>query len=121
MQNKLFPARIRFHLHIPAWILSAVLISACSFPGVYKINVQQGNIITQEMLDKLKPGMNKRQVHFVLGNPVLTNVFDRDHETYLYTYQLAGGETQQQKIMVYYKDQLFERYEGTVLEEHPAY
>lgn len=120
MQNKLFPARIRFHLLFPACLLCA-LLSACSFPGVYKINVQQGNIVTEEMLGQLKPGMTKRQVHFVLGNPVLTNVFDREAETYLYTYQQAGGETQQQKILVYYKDELFDRYEGTVLEEHPAY
>jgi outer membrane protein assembly factor BamE len=98
-----------------------IFLSACSFPGVYKINVQQGNIVTQEMLDKLKPGMTKRQVHFVLGNPVVTNVFNKDQDTYLYTYQKAGKETVSQNIKIYYADDTYLRHEGTLLEDHPAY
>lgn len=77
--------------------------------------------MTQEMLDQLRPGMTRRQVHFVLGNPVLSNVFDQKTETYLYSYQKAGGETYSQKIVVYYEDELYTRYEGSVLDEQPAY
>src|SRR5690554_4635663 len=50
----------------------ASLMMACSsipvpqFPGVYKIPISQGNIITQEMIDKLEPGMTRRQVIFVM-------------------------------------------------------
>jgi len=105
-------------LTLIAFILS---LCACSFPGVYKINVQQGNIVTQDMLDKLKPGMTKRQVHFALGNPIVNNVFDTSEDVYLYTYQLAGGETQTQKIIVFYTNDLFDRYEGQPLEDQPAY
>lgn len=96
-------------------------IQACSFPGVFKINVQQGNIITQEMLDTLKPGMTQKQVHFVLGKPVLDNVFDSNLENYVYTYQKAGGDIEQQTIKVYYQDAIFIRYEGTLLDDNPAY
>ena len=102
-------------------ISSVFFLAGCSFPGVYKINVQQGNIVTQDMLDKLRPGMTKRQVHFVLGNPVVTNLFNETQESFLYTYQKAGGETVSQNIKVYYPDNVFERYEGDLLEEHPAY
>ena len=108
-------------------ILSATLftstsfIQGCSFPGVYKINVQQGNIITQDMLDTLKPGMTKKQVHFVLGKPVVENVFDANFENYIYTYQKAGGKIEQQSIKVHYENDLFTRYEGTLLENNPAY
>jgi len=101
--------------------LALVLLQACSFPGVFKINVQQGNIITQDMLDTLKPGMSKKQVHFVLGKPVLDNVFNSDLENYAYSYQIAGGEIENQIIKIFYQDNAFLRYEGTLLEDNPAY
>ena len=102
-------------------LLMTLILSACSFPGVFKINVQQGNIITQDMLDQLKPGMTKKQVRFVLGSDLLDNVFNPNIEHYLYTYQKAGGEMQRQLITVYYQDDLFARYEGGLLEDNPAY
>ncbi|MCR6651962.1 MAG: outer membrane protein assembly factor BamE [Cellvibrionaceae bacterium] len=55
-----------------------LLLNACSylkFPGVYRIAVQQGNIIDQKKVDQLKVGMNKRQVQFVMGSPLLTDAF----------------------------------------------
>lgn len=102
-------------------IFTLSLLQACSFPGVFKINVQQGNIITQEMLDTLKPGMTQKQVHFVLGKPVIENLFDTSLENYVYTYQKAGGKVEQQTIKVFYENDLFVRYEGTLLDDNPAY
>jgi outer membrane protein assembly factor BamE len=102
-------------------ILFTLSIAACSFPGVFKINVQQGNIITQDMLDTLKPGMTKKQVHFVLGAPVVDNVFNTELENYVYTYQIAGGEIEKQIIRVYYEKGVYQRYEGSLLEDNPAY
>jgi len=99
----------------------AFFIAGCSFPGVYKINVQQGNIVTQEMIEQLKPGMSKRQVHFVLGEPVVKNLFDSSEENYLYSYQERGDETRTQRITVFYENGTYVRYEGELLEEHPAY
>lgn len=102
-------------------IFSFLILQACSFPGVYKINVQQGNIVTQEMLDQLKPGMTKKQVHFVLGTPTLDNVFNKNIENYVYTYQKAGGETKNQVVKIFYEDDAYVRHEGELLDEHPAY
>lgn len=102
-------------------LTSITLLQACSFPGVYKINIQQGNIITQEMLDTLKPGMTQKQVHFVLGKPIVENVFNPSLENYVYTYQKAGGEILQQTIKIYYENDLFAKYEGELLEDNPAY
>lgn len=73
------------------------------------------------MLDTLKPGMTKKQVHFVLGKPVIENLFDDSLENYVYTYQKAGGKVEQQTIKVFYDNALFARYEGTLLDENPAY
>ena len=98
-----------------------LLLQACSFPGVYKINVQQGNIITQDMLDTLKPGMTKKQVYFVLGKPVIDNVFNPNLENYIYTYQRRGGEIEKQIIKIKYKAGIYQSHEGKLLEANPAY
>jgi outer membrane protein assembly factor BamE len=99
----------------------SLLVAGCSFPGVYKINVQQGNIITQKMLDKLKPGMTPNQVHFVLGTPILKDLFNKNKETYLYTFQNAGGKIQKQNITVYYAQNKMTHFTGSLIKEHSAY
>jgi outer membrane protein assembly factor BamE len=76
-------------IRLPAALLAlTVLISAagCSFslPRVHKVTVQQGNLITQQMVDRLKPGMTRSQVSFVLGDPVMHNPFNADRWDYLY-------------------------------------
>jgi len=62
-------------------------LSACGFvgfPGVYKIDVEQGNIVTQEMADQLKPGMSRRQVRFIMGTPLIEDTFNQDRWDYPY-------------------------------------
>ncbi len=110
MQNKLI-----------SLIFCLCLLQGCSFPGVFKINVQQGNIITQEMLDTLKPGMTRDQVHFVLGTPTVKNLFNSSRENYLYTYQASGGEILRQLIVVHYENGVYTRHEGELLEDNPVY
>ena len=110
------------HMQKRLIILSlAFLMQACSFPGVFKINVQQGNIITQDMLNSLKPSMTKKQVHFILGKPVIDNVFNQNLENYVYSYQKAGGEIDRQIIKIHYNNNIYLRHEGELLEENPAY
>jgi outer membrane protein assembly factor BamE len=68
--------------------LAIATLSACSFvgfPGVYKINVEQGNIVTPEMAAQLKPGMTRRQVRFILGTPLVEDTFNKDRWDYLYS------------------------------------
>ena len=74
--------------------LAIACLSACSFvgfPGVYKIDVEQGNIITQEMADQLQPGMSRRQVRFILGTPLVEDTFDQDR--WDYPYVKRNGQT----------------------------
>ena len=68
--------------------LAITCLSACSavgFPGVYRIDGEQGNIIDQEMADQLEPGMSKRQVRFILGTPLVEDPFNQDRWDYKYT------------------------------------
>lgn len=60
----------------------AGLLSGCF--SVYKVEVQQGNVVTQEMIDKLKPGLTRNQVRYVLGTPLVTDPFHRDRWDYYY-------------------------------------
>lgn len=90
-----------------------LLLSACNnigsmdFPGVYKISIPQGNIITQEMVDQLRPGMTKRQVIFVMGTPLIRDPYHQDRWDYVYNFQPGGGERGQERLSVLFEnDQL---------------
>ncbi|AQT61516.1 hypothetical protein CBP51_12660 [Cellvibrio mixtus] len=94
-------------------------LTACSsfrFPGVYKIGIQQGHIITQEMVDQLKLGMSKRQVRFVLGNTLLPDTFNDDRWDYPYSVRRGSqGEITQYLYTVYFENDKLVKTEGDYL------
>lgn len=101
-----------------ALLLAASLVGCSSFrfPWVHKINVQQGHIITQEMVDQLKIGMTKRQVRFVLGNSLVPNTFNDDRWDYPYSVRKGSdGEIKSYLFTVYFADDKLARYEGDYL------
>lgn len=76
-------------------------LSACgafSFPGVYRINIEQGNIVTQDMIDQLQPGMSRRQVRFIMGTPLVEDTFNADR--WDYPYEIKRGDTMIRKAQV---------------------
>ena len=87
-----------------------LLISGCSkdrIPGVYRIDIQQGNDITQDMMSQLKPGMSKSQVAYVMGTPLIIDTFHPDRWDYLYSFHPGNGQREQRRITIYFKqDQL---------------
>lgn len=94
------------------------LATSCStfrFPGVHRINIQQGNFITQQMIDKLKPGMSKNQIRYVLGQPVLENPLDQDRWDYMHTLQISGGKPQQAQLTLYFVNEHLDHFEGDYL------
>jgi outer membrane protein assembly factor BamE len=92
--------------------LTACSIPRLQFPGVYKIDIQQGNIITQEMIDQLRPGMTKRQVTFVMGTPLIRDPFDQDRWDYVYNYQPGGGERGQERVTMFFENDLLTHFTG---------
>ena len=54
------------------------------FPGVYRIDVEQGNLVTQDMIDQLQPGMSRRQARFIMGSPLVEDSFNADRWDYPY-------------------------------------
>jgi len=79
-----------------------MLAAADKLPGVYKIDVRQGNLVTQEMINQLRPGMNKRQVTFILGTPLLVDPFHKDRWDYFYDLKTAGKQAKQERITVFF-------------------
>ena len=73
-------------------------------PGVYTIDIQQGNIIEQSMVDQLRPGMNKRQVLYIMGSPMLNNVFHKNRWEYLYSNQPSGEDRVQKQISLFFEN-----------------
>ena len=89
----------------------ALLLPGCL--SVYKVEVQQGNVVTQEMIDKLKPGMTPSQVRFVMGTPLIVDPFHQDRWDYYY-YLRRSNETsgESQRVTVVFKNDLLIAVQG---------
>ncbi len=83
-------------------------------PLVYKVDVQQGNVVSQDMLTQLKPGMDKTKVRFIMGSPLIVDVFHKDRWDYFYSFSKRGGKRIQRRITIYFKDELLSHVEGDV-------
>lgn len=93
-------------------------LTGCSyfqFPGVHKIYVQQGHIITQEMIDQLETGMTKRQVRFVLGTPLLEDSFNQDRWDYHYSLSRGDDTLRERHLTVYFENDQMTHYEGSAV------
>ena len=77
------------------------LLSGCI--SLYKPEVQQGNVISAEMLEPLKIGMTKRQVVFLLGTPLIADPFHPERWDYFYSLSKNGGKPQQHHLVVHFQ------------------
>lgn len=95
-------------------LVSAALCSGCHFswPRVANVPIQQGNVITQEMVDKLKPGMTRRQIAFVMGEPVMRNPFNPDRWDYVYSVQVGSVVYQQLRMSLFFENDMLAKFTG---------
>jgi outer membrane protein assembly factor BamE len=104
------------------------LLGGCQAPSLpslptltpYKMDVQQGNVVTQEMVEKLKPGMTPAQVRFILGTPLVVDAFHRDRWDYVYRFSRAGTLQESRRIVIVFKDDKLARIEGDVVAAQPG-
>lgn len=87
--------------------------------GPHKIDIQQGNAVTQEMVAKLQPGMTRNQVRFVLGTPLLVDPFRTDRWDYFYSYMKGGELIEKRRMAVFFKDDKLVRIDGDVIPAKP--
>ena len=86
--------------------------TACGGQFIHRVNQQQGNVITDTMLEKLKPGMNREQVQFVLGLPVLKNTFNSSRWDYIYTYAERSQNPEKRNLTLYFDEDKLVRVAG---------
>jgi outer membrane protein assembly factor BamE (lipoprotein component of BamABCDE complex) len=75
-----------------------------SVPFVHKTAVQQGNVVTQEMVAQLRLGMNRKKVRFVMGTPIIKDTFHAARWDYIYTYYEGGGDTERRLVTAVFND-----------------
>lgn len=85
----------------------------------YKVDIQQGNAISQEMLNKLKPGMTPSQVRFVLGTPLVVDPFRNNRWDYVYRLQKGGKLVEHRRITVVFENDKLKVIEGDVVAAEP--
>ena len=101
-------------------IFVALLLAGCqsvTLPGLsaHKIDIQQGNVVTQDMVAKLKPGMSRSQVRFALGTPLIADPFHPDRWDYVYVMHKKGKLVAQRRIVAVFQDDKLVRIEGDVV------
>ena len=94
-------------------LLGVVVLSLSACFKIYRLDVQQGNVITDEMIDKLKPGMSQRAVKSILGTPLITDPFHKDRWDYYYGYRNGYNKTEEHHyVTVIFENKKFQRVEG---------
>lgn len=81
-------------------------------PGLYRIDVQQGNVVDREMAGRLEIGMEESKVRFILGTPLLVDPFNPDRWDYVYTLRQGFGPTVRRHLALYFTDGRLARVEG---------
>ena len=110
-------------MSLRAIVFISVLLAGCqAIPTLrpYKMDIQQGNVVTQEMLARLQAGMTRSQVRFTLGTPLVVDPFRADRWDYVYIYSKGGEVTEQRHIAVVFKDDKLVRVEGDVAPARPG-
>jgi outer membrane protein assembly factor BamE len=85
----------------------------------HRIDVYQGNVIKQEMLDKLKPGMSPSQVRFILGTPLVVDPFRKNRWDYVYRHEQGGKVLEQRRVTVVFEDDKLKSLEGDIVPAGP--
>jgi len=100
---------------IPSLLVWLALMASCS---IYRPTIQQGNILSMKQIDKLKPGMSKRQVLFVMGTPLLEDPFHKNRWDYVHT--VKSGKTSIttiQRLSLYFNKDGLARIDKSAIQE----
>jgi outer membrane protein assembly factor BamE len=95
--------------------LAGKIPDVTSVVSPYRIDIQQGNVVTREQAQALKPGMPRSQVRDLLGSPLLTSVFHADRWDYVFTFRRQGQPLQQRRLALFFKGDVLDRVEADEL------
>ena len=106
--------KLLIFITVPATLLCAACSSVSSVtdaipnaldraPIIYRPVIQQGNVVTQDEVNELQPGMTRRQVRYVLGSPMLTDVFHADRWDYAFTVGVGSRPDEIRRVTVFFE------------------
>jgi outer membrane protein assembly factor BamE len=98
---------------------SSLLLCACSIGDwglVHRIDVQQGNVISQDALNQLTPGMTRRQVQYIMGSPMIADTFHHNRWDYVYLMEPGRGPVTEQHVTLFFQGDKLASITGTM---HP--
>ncbi|WP_435627154.1 outer membrane protein assembly factor BamE domain-containing protein [Candidatus Ferrigenium straubiae] len=89
-------------------VLLSTLLASCGYLSSpvlspYKMDIRQGNYITPEMREKLKLGMSKSQVRYVMGTPMVSDAFHGNRWDYIYSLEQHGEVVEKQRLTLYFE------------------
>lgn len=98
-------------------LLALLMCAACSSYSLkpYKMDIQQGNVVTSKMMLQLRPGMNKSQVRFIMGTPLIQDSFHRDRWDYFYQMRKDGKVIEQRRVILEFEGEALKRVRGDVI------
>ena len=105
---------------IVSLFLLAFVLTGCSswnlisYLHPYRIDIQQGNLVTQDMLDKLKLGMSPAQVRYALGTPLIVDPFHPERWDYVYQMIKDGKVTVLRHVTVVFEDDKLKGISGDI-------
>jgi outer membrane protein assembly factor BamE len=124
--------RLKLHLLPPTRLqklglplLASMSIAACGSTPItaylhpYRPDVQQGNIVTRDMVEQLRPGMTRDQVRFLLGTPMLNDIFHAERWDYTYFLRRGNGEEQVRRLSVVFSEGKLARFESDPMPTEP--
>lgn len=110
---------------LAALTLALVGLTGCSTPSQladtsrwslgFRLDVQQGNVITQEMLAQLQPGMDKKKVTLIMGAPVIKDTFHSNRWDYVYTFTKGRKQTRSRHVTLIFEDDKLAQVTGGVV------
>ena len=106
-------------------LLGAGLLTGCEslqrtdslfgFITPYRIDIVQGNAVTQEQAERIKPGLTRLQVRDVLGTPLMADPFHANRWDYIFTLRRPGAEAQRRSVVVFFEGDVVKAIEAPPL------
>ena len=123
------PANHRYSARTAFLLLACTVLASCSslrnmssssinpvnWVTPYKVDVIQGNFVSREQVELLRPGMTREQVKAIMGTPLMASLFHGDRWDYVFTLKRQGVEPQSYKYTVFFKGDQLERFEGDAM------
>ncbi len=96
----------RLRLLAPALLAVCIGLTGC----VYRMEIQQGNYLDGHAVSQLKVGMTRSQVRYLLGTPMVEDVFNKDRWDYIYYYKHGYVRRPiESRVIVYFQDDKVQR------------